>query len=311
MTKENKSGPVCILAVDAGGTALKTALVLADGSPLPASRLKVPVPSDGSAAQIQAAYQDMARQQAGLAARLGLKLSGIGVAICGPFDFTLGLSRMTHKYPAIQGIPMRPWFEAIAGPLPVHFIHDSTAFMLGETWHGPHAGFARICGVMLGTGFGFGAMLDGQVLLNDRQGPGIIVYNRPYRDGIVEDYVSRRGILATYRRLLEQAGRPHPDEPFDVKQIGDLADAGDAVATETFRETGRHLAAILKPILLEYRFNALVVGGQIARSCAIILPPVKKDLAGLDFLTCIEQASLIDDAPILGVARACWQLWQP
>lgn len=311
MTKENKSGPVCILAVDAGGTALKTALVLADGSPLPASRLKVPVPSDGSAAQIQAAYQDMARQQAGLAARLGLKLAGIGVAICGPFDFTLGLSRMTHKYPAIQGIPMRPWFEAIAGPLPVHFIHDSTAFMLGETWHGPHAGFARICGVMLGTGFGFGAMLDGQVLLNDRQGPGIIVYNRPYRDGIVEDYVSRRGILATYRRLLEQAGRPHPDEPFDVKQIGDLADAGDAVATETFRETGRHLAAILKPILLEYRFNALVVGGQIARSCAIILPPVKKDLAGLDFLTCIEQASLIDDAPILGVARACWQLWQP
>ena len=311
MTKENKSGPVCILAVDAGGTALKTALVLADGSPLPASRLKVPVPSDGSAAQIQAAYQDMARQQAGLAARLGLKLSGIGVAICGPFDFTLGLSRMTHKYPAIQGIPMRPWFEAIAGPLPVHFIHDSTAFMLGETWHGPHAGFARICGVMLGTGFGFGAMLDGQVLLNDRQGPGIIVYNRAYRDGIVEDYVSRRGILATYRRLLEQAGRPHPDEPFDVKQIGDLADAGDAVATETFRETGRHLAAILKPILLEYRFNALVVGGQIARSCAIILPPVKKDLAGLDFLTCIEQASLIDDAPILGVARACWQLWQP
>ncbi|NLO36293.1 MAG: ROK family protein [Clostridiaceae bacterium] len=311
MTKENKSGPVCILAVDAGGTALKTALVLADGSPLPASRLKVPVPSDGSAAQIQAAYQDMARQQAGLAARLGLKLSGIGVAICGPFDFTLGLSRMTHKYPAIQGIPMRPWFEAIASPLPVHFIHDSTAFMLGETWHGPHAGFARICGVMLGTGFGFGAMLDGQVLLNDRQGPGIIVYNRAYRDGIVEDYVSRRGILATYRRLLEQAGRPHPDEPFDVKQIGDLADAGDAVATETFRETGRHLAAILKPILLEYRFNALVVGGQIARSCAIILPPVKKDLAGLDFLTCIEQASLIDDAPILGVARACWQLWQP
>ena len=311
MTKENRSGPVCILAVDAGGTALKTALVLADGSPLPASRLKVPVPSDGSAAQIQAAYQDMARQQAGLAARLGLKLSGIGVAICGPFDFTLGLSRMTHKYPAIQGIPMRPWFEAIAGPLPVHFIHDSTAFMLRETWHGPHAGFARICGVMLGTGFGFGAMLDGQVLLNDRQGPGIIVYNRAYRDGIVEDYVSRRGILATYRRLLEQAGRPHPDEPFDVKQIGDLADAGDAVATETFRETGRHLAAILKPILLEYRFNALVVGGQIARSCAIILPPVKKDLAGLDFLTCIEQASLIDDAPILGVARACWQLWQP
>jgi len=311
MTKENVTGQVFILAVDAGGTALKTALVLADGTPLPASRLKVPVPSDGSAAEIKAAYQSMTRQQVALAARLDLRLAGIGVAICGPFDFTLGLSRMTHKYPAIQNIPMRPWFEAIAGPLPVHFIHDSTAFMLGETWHGPHAGFARICGVMLGTGFGFGAMLDGQVLLNDRQGPGIIVYNRPYRDGIVEDFVSRRGILATYRRLLEQAGLPYPGEPFDVKQIGDLADAGDATAIETFRETGRHLAAILRPILLEYRFSALVVGGQIARSCNIILPPAQKDLADLDFLTCIEQASLIDDAPILGVARACWQLWQP
>ena len=311
MTKENGTAPVCILAVDAGGTALKTALVRTDGSLLPASRLKVPVPSDGSAAEIQAAYQAMTQKQVALADRLGLSLAGIGVAICGPFDFTLGLSRMTHKYPGIHGIPMRPWFEAIAGPLPVHFIHDSTAFMLGETWHGPHAGHARICGVMLGTGFGFGAMLDGQVLLNDKQGPGIIVYNRPYRDGIVEDYVSRRGILATYRRQLEQAGLPYPDEPFDVKQIGDLADAGDVVAIETFRETGRHLAAILRPILMEYRFTALVVGGQIARSCSIILPPAQKDLADLDFLTCIEQAGLIDDAPILGVARACWQLWKP
>jgi glucokinase len=303
---QTASDRVCILAIDAGGTSLKTALVLPDGTPVKNSHLKVPVPSDGSAAAIKAAYQDMTVRQLEQVQRLGLQLAGIGVSICGPFDFTLGLSRMTHKYAAIYEQPMRPWLTEITGPLPIHFIHDSTAFMLGETWHGPHAGYDRICGVMLGTGFGFGAMFGGEVYLNERQGPGIIIYNQPYRDGIVEDYVSRRGILDTYRRLLDLAGLPEPDAPYDVREIGIWADENDPVAVETYRETGRHLAGILRPVIEQYRFNCLVLGGQIARSSNIILPPLREGLSGLQSLLCIEQALLIDDAPILGVTRACW-----
>lgn len=301
-----RSDQSCILAIDAGGTALKTALVLPDGQPVPGSSLKAPVASDDAAAVIKNAYQAVTRSQTAQAARLGLTIRGIGVSICGPFDFTLGLSRMTHKYAAIFELPMRPWFTEITGPLPIRFIHDSTAFMLGETWHGPYAQFDRVCGVILGTGFGFGALFGGVPYLNERQGPGIILYNQPYRDGIVEDFVSKRGILATYRRLLETSGQPWPEEPFDVREIGVLADAGDATAVETFRATGRHLAAILRPVLLEHRFSCLILGGQIARSSDIILPPVRTALADLTFLPCIEPAQRIDDAAILGVARACW-----
>lgn len=297
---------ICILAVDAGGSSLKTALVQLDGTPIPESRIKVSVDSDGPVDAIKAAYQDMIRRHAEQAHRLSLHLAGIGVSICGPFNFENGFSLMTHKYPALYQVPLRPWFQDIMGPLPVYFIHDSTAFILGETWQGPHSIYDRICGVMLGTGFGFGAIIDGDVYLNDSQGPGIILYNRPYRDGIVEDYVSRRGILACYRKHTKNMGITIPDDAIDVREIGDLADEGHPAACQTFHETGQHLAAIVRPVIESYRFQALVLGGQIGRSSNLILPPVRKALSDLTYLTCIEQALLIDDAALLGIARTCW-----
>ena len=291
----------CILSVDAGGTFLKAALVLANGTVAPGTAFKVPVDSSGPLDVIEQAYVGVAARGAQMARERGLVLDGIGVSICGPFDFTNGVSGMKHKYQSIYGIPLRPWFVRGAGDLPVRFVHDSTAFMLGETWTGPHAGFRRVCGVMLGTGLGFGAILDGKPFLNERQGPGIIIYNRPYRDGIAEEYVARRGILARYRQLV-----PGAPDGFDVLDIGNLADAGDPAAIKVFQDTGIFLAEILHDVIRDYAFECLVMGGQISRSTSVFKPQLQAGLADIPALKLIEQADRINDAPLLGVARACW-----
>lgn len=153
---------------------------------------------------------------------------------------------MRHKFPALYGIPLRPWIQEAAGDLPVRFLHDSTAFLLGEYWKGGLQGEGNAAGVMLGTGLGFAYMRNGEVQLNPQGGPGFSLYTVPYRKGAAEDYVSRRGIISRYLERTPMAG-----SGIDVADISRLAREGSEPARVTMRETGRMLGEILFPVLKE------------------------------------------------------------
>jgi hypothetical protein len=131
MTQPSALEPSAILAVDAGGTVLKAALVDRQGRLIAGSAYRLPVDSAGDRASVEETYIQLSRRGLEEARSRGLTLAGIGVSIPGPFDYEQGLCLMTHKYQSIYKVPMRPWFEAGAGPVPVRFVHDSTAFMLG------------------------------------------------------------------------------------------------------------------------------------------------------------------------------------
>ena len=121
----------CVLAVDAGGTSLKAALAQPGGRIVPDSFLQVPVDSRGSAEEIAGAYSALARDAGKLAGKLGLEIVRASVCIPGPFDYAGGVSLMKHKYQSVFGVPLRPWFIKTLGNIPVTFLHDSTAFLLG------------------------------------------------------------------------------------------------------------------------------------------------------------------------------------
>jgi glucokinase len=289
----------CILAVDAGGTFLKAALVLADGRLAEGSAYRIAVDSNGPLETIRQSYIDLAARGRELAEQGGLILDGIGVCIPGPFQYQEGYCLMTHKYQAIYKVPMRPWFEAGAGTMPVRFVHDSTAYLLGETWGEQYAAYQRIGCVLIGTGLGFASWLDGRIFSNPQGGPGISIYTRPYRDGTAEDYVSRRGIINRYRASF-------PDSKLDVREIDILARDGQPEAIAVFRDTGILLAEILHDILRDHGFEVLLLGGQISKGSDLFLNELKAGLADLPALKLIRQVVRMDDAPLLGVARACW-----
>jgi len=77
----------CFLAVDAGGTYLKGALFLEEGTLLKNSFVSVPVDSMGEAAEIKASYQELAVKQKRQALKEELEIKGIGICIPGPFDY--------------------------------------------------------------------------------------------------------------------------------------------------------------------------------------------------------------------------------
>ena len=71
------------------------------------------------------------------------------------------------------------------------------------------------------------------MLCNPAGGPKVVIFNLPYRDGILEDYASKRGFLRIYGEL---AG--HTDPALTVADLGRMAGEGDARARETFATVG-------------------------------------------------------------------------
>jgi len=288
----------CCLAIDAGGSYLKAALIAENGSIIQDSFIKVPVDSNGTIDQIKGAYTFTARLGAEKAKQNNLRLAGVGVSIPGPFNYHEGISLMRHKYASIYNIPMRPWIEEETGKLPIHFIHDSTAFILGATFHGKYSEFKRIAGVIIGTGLGFASMFDSQVFNNFQGGPGISIYAKLYKDGTAEDYVSRRAIIKHYRSIALQS-----NDNIDVLDISMLARAGNPEAKKVFYDLGCHLAEILHGIMVEYKFECLLLGGAISKSADLFIAPLSQKLADIPSLKLIEQLEDIDNAPLLGAAQ--------
>jgi glucokinase len=281
-----------VLAIDAGGTTIKAALV-AKGPAL-LDFFETPVSESGGASGIVSAFEETAFTGAVHASARGLELSGIGVCIPGPFDYKNGISLMTHKYQAIRGLPLRPFLKKAAPDLPVRFMHDSSAFLLGEMVMRPKQE-RDLCAVIIGTGLGFACTREGGLFENENGGPGISIFRRPYKGETAEDFVSKRGIMRAYTQL-------GGTKATSVKEMAELARLGDSAAGQAFQKTGEALAEILSPILLENGFACMILGGQIAKSGALLLAPVQEILCK-NYIACrVEAAQNIDESPLYGAA---------
>ncbi|MDY4898951.1 MAG: ROK family protein [Eubacteriales bacterium] len=284
-----------LLAIDAGGTFLKSAL-FCNGELCRDTFFRVEADSDiGNAAQIRAAYNSIIAHAAACARSRGGRIFRVSVDTPGPFDFSTGTPLMKHKYRAIYGISLVPWIKQAAGDVEVRFVHDSTAFILGVA---RQVTCRPVAGAMIGTGLGF-AMLghDGRPQTRPDGGPLVSIYQRPLRQTTAEELISGRGIVARYN-----ANAAVPAD--NAKQIGDRAAAGDGNARRIYLETGELLGEVVRPILLQYGVQAFILGGQISKSFSLMEPGLRQALAGLGQLKYIAAAEDIDNVHLYGAALA-------
>ena len=174
----------CVLALDAGGTGIKLGLVTSRAADEGILDLdEVSMPSGGSAEEIEAAYARAAGIGIASASRRGLEVAGVGVSTPGPFDYANGVSLMSHKCAAIKGMSVRAFIRrAFSGkaagsvPVPVRFIHDAFAFLLGELAFGAAAEAAAPsrspCATTIGTGARLRGHLGGQASARPRRRAG-------------------------------------------------------------------------------------------------------------------------------------------
>ncbi len=293
------TGHKAYLIIDAGGTFLKSAILDPDGGVYEDSSLMIKACSEGSKEEILGALQEIIFKGLGYIRGNKLMLGGIGMAFPGPFNYYEGFSMMDHKFKNLKGVNLREFIYGIPGvhpSVPVVFGHDANSVVAGELWKGNAQGFQNAAVVTLGTGLGFGFSDKQEVQCNELGGPAISIFKFPYKDGILEDYVSRRGFLRIYR---EKCGKEEPS--LDVADIGIRAGAGEPVALETFREVGRIIAENLNGILEERHIECLLFGGQISRSFCYMEEVLNEGLQSVGCLREISEVKSIENAALLGI----------
>ena len=296
------SSMTAYLMIDAGGTFLKSAVLGPSGNVFQGSALSSPSFSDGPKEQVLGAFCEIIGKGLKYIKETGMVLRGVGIAFPGPFNIYQATPLMQHKFKSIYGLDLREYFYEMAGiprHIPIRFMHDANAVLLGEVWKGNAQGYANAAAVTLGTGLGFAISENGKVLCNEIGGPFLSIFKIPYRDGILEDYTAKRGFVRLYKEL---SGREDAGE-VAVSDIGKWAGQGDEAARETFREVGGILAAALHEILTERRTGCLLFCGQISRSFHLLEPSLKE---GLKDAACLQKVSVvksIDHAALLGALR--------
>lgn len=231
----------------------------------------------------------------------GVRVTGLGVSIPGPFDYQRGISyvRGQEKFEALyaQSLP-ETWRQRAPylARVPIEFVNDAHAFALGELFQGAAVTFDRVLFVTLGTGCGSAFAQHGQLVTG---GAGIpesgYIYNLPYGSERLDDVLSSRGVASLWRA---QGGQEEP-----VHEIAKLAREGDGRAQETFRSFGDHLANALAPTLHAFRPDALILGGKISKSFDLFADAARQKLVALSYPPELFSAEHIDEAALLGAGQ--------
>ena len=221
----------------------------------------VHIPSGGSREEIVAALRKA----------LDVPAQRIGVAIPGPFDYRNGVFLMKHKFAAVYGES----FATLAGipdGVEVKYRHDVNAVLEGALRMMELRGNTAL--VSIGTGLGFTCAIGGKVLYGPSGSPAIGIWNKPYKDGILEDAVSARGVKDIYVKLggsseLSAAG------------IAKLAHEGEDMARKAFYLMGETLAEALEEMAEEYCFRTILFAGGVSKSFGLVEDALKNRLGGI------------------------------
>lgn len=263
-----------VIALDVGGTFIKTCIV-ENGVPLLASQREFPSLADQDKETILAQFMNIFKTQYEFYHTHFTENEPdcwhIGLAFPGPFDYKQGTCHLQGlgKFESLYGINLRnefhERFEKVDGAwarrlqsAEICFENDARLFALGVSLDVPKD---RFIALTLGTGLG-SAFIDQSQIYDRIQDipPNGWLYNQPYRNGIVDDAFSKRGVL----QLAKDLGAFQPG--MDVKELAESARLGSGPGREVFSEFGKRLAEMLNPYIKLYEPNLIVLGGQLSKS---------------------------------------------
>ncbi|MDD3402061.1 MAG: ROK family protein [Hespellia sp.] len=251
--------------MDVGGTELKYGLLDPCGN-LASEVRKRPSKSKESKDVIlenfQTAMAEMAKESHG-------QLEGFAFAFPGEFDYENGISKITglDKYEALYNLNLRTEFQRMicsepicgfcrkAQAAPVVFINDVEAFARGVAEPGE-----KLMALVIGTGAGSAFIEDSRAAEKGKNGvpENGMIYSQPFYGKLVDDWISRRGLMELSRRKLGME--------VDGKELAELAAEGNDVAREVYWDFGEYVMEAVMPYLLEFQPDVLVLGGQIMKS---------------------------------------------
>lgn len=297
------------IALDVGGTSIKASVIAPNGSLLTPGITHYPSLAKEDKETLLNHFTQIILDKI-QEVPYTIHVLGIGMAFPGPFDYEKGISLMQNinKYDSLYGIAIgeeiltrlktHEAFNKVAAPdCSIKFENDASLYALGETLLTPELMQGKVLCLCIGTGLGSAFLEDGQLITDRSDVPTHgWVYDTPFRDSIIDDHISARGILKLHEDL-------HQVIVSDVKAIYNLALEGNESALKTFAVFGSRFAEAIACFLETFKPHTLVIGGQIAKSF-----PLFKDgfLLSLHKVTpCISITLSSDSASstLIGVTR--------
>lgn len=222
----------------------------------------------------------------------------ISFAFPGPADYPNGIIGDLPNLPAFRGgIPLGPFLEEKFN-IPVYINNDGDLFAYGEAMFGSllyinnkleEAGllkrYRNLVGVTLGTGFGGGTVINGNLLTGDNAAGSEIwlMRNKKYRDCFVEESISIRAVKRVYTELTGI----HSDS-LTAKEIFEIAEGikpgNSEAAIKSFEELGEVLGDTIANIITIID-GLIVIGGGLAGASKYFIPKAIEELNGSIFRT--------------------------
>jgi len=262
-----------VIALDVGGTSVKSALV-APGGRVIGKPIITPIESSSEAENILQTFAQIISTHLGESH--SSNLLGVAFGFPGPFDYTRGVCLIegVEKYGAIYAVDIREALRARLelGDLPILFRNDAEAAVVGEARYGAGRDYRRLIGVTLGTGCGSAFLVDGIPVISGRSvPPNGWLYLELFRGLRADDVFSSRGLESR----LRSAGITERN----VKDAAAAARAGNEAAHQVFEAFGADFGSFLDSHAVAFAADAVLVLGRIAGAIDLFGPPLRQALS--------------------------------
>lgn len=275
-----------VIGLDLGGTNSVFGVVDSQGEIIATTSIKTQAyPSvDQYIMESVKAIKQIAEQVGGMEK---IRAMGIG-APCG--NYYKGTIEHAANLVWAKGIvPLANMFVNELG-IPVVVTNDAKAAAMGEMKYGVAVGMNNFVELTLGTGVGSGIVANGQLIYGFDGFAGELGHmivepdGRPCgcgRKGCLETYCSATGVVRTAIAMLEESPeatslRDIATDKLTSYEVYKAAMAGDTMAQEVFKQTGRRIGIACANIATFLSPEAFIFFGGLAQAGELLLRPIEE-----------------------------------
>lgn len=291
-----------VIAIDIGGTTIKSALALqptrlADTTITDVRRTATPI---GDAQALTDTVINIVRSY-------GVQPDAIGVVMPGLLDVPNGRVRVAGNLRLVDAPVVAPIHDALG--VSVAFDHDVRAGALAELHSGAARGLRDAAFMPIGTGIAAAFIIDGEVRRADgfmgEIGHAWVGADAPCICGLQGCLEAVSSAAAIARRYRELGG-----SPLTAEEVQRLAATGDAIAVRVWQDAIAGLVRASAMIANLLGPEAIVIGGGLSLAGEVLLGPLRAGLAAkvsYQRVPEIRVAAHGDDAGCLGAAMAAFR----
>lgn len=252
----------CRIGIDLGGTKIEAVVIDRTGEELLRRRVATPQ------GEYRATLEAIARLIATVEGESG-RYGSLGIGIPGTISPASGLVKNANST-ALIGHPLDRDLQSLL-QRPVRIANDANCFALSEATDGAAAGYSSVFGVILGTGVGGGAVINGKVVvganaIGGEWGHNPLPWPRSAEQPGPDCYCGKKGCIETFLSGpgLQMSYYQKTGAEISAQEIVARSQQGEQDAKQSMEQYQDRLARGLATVINVIDPEIIVLGGGLS-----------------------------------------------